>query len=145
WLADGVDRPGIFRPHDTNGIFPPTDGRWYLNLTDQAWDPNNLAADNIFQWGAAGDTPVVGDWNGTGISQVGVFRPNDAAFGGKASWYLDQGNVAFSTPVIAPFQFGGGSDRPADGAWQLAGLPQLLDGTPLAGGNSLSAGQLQVV
>jgi DNA-binding beta-propeller fold protein YncE len=149
WLADGVDRPGVFRPVDLNSIFPPVQGRWYLNRNDQAWNPNNLAADNILQWGASGDTPVVGDWNGDGISDVGVFRPVDPNFGGKASWYLDQGDVAWNNavpPTIAPFQFGDSSDRPASGAWQLAGQPQLLDGIPLAGGaDSLSAAQLQMV
>jgi hypothetical protein len=89
---------------------------------------------------------VVGDWNGGGMSSVGVFRPSDGNFGGQSGWYLDVGNVAWNGgPAIAPFQFGGNNDRPASGAWQLAGMPQLLDGTPGEGGASLSAEQLQAV
>src|SRR5262249_2616112 len=84
WLNDGIDRPGIFRPADTAAA---GQSRWYLNLTDQAF---SLATNNIFQLGAAGDTPVVGDWDGSGISQVGVFRASDGNFGGQAGWYLDQ-------------------------------------------------------
>jgi hypothetical protein len=139
WLADGVDRPGVFRQ---------AQGLWFLNLTDQAFNPSNPTASNVFQWGSAGDTPVVGDWNGDGISDVGVFRPSDATFGGKASWYLDQGNVAWNNsvpPTIAPFQFGDSHDLPATGAWQLAGMPQLLDGTPGDGAAGLSMEQLQTV
>jgi hypothetical protein len=147
WLADGIDRPGVFRPVDTDLPLVPQ-SHWYLNLTDQAWNPSNVnAANEIIFWGASGDIPVVGDWNGTGISQVGVFRPSDSSFGGQAGWYLDVDNVGAWTgfTLLAPFQFGGSSDRPASGLWQLAGLPQLLAGAPGAGTASLSLEQLQAV
>jgi hypothetical protein len=134
--------------NDLAGVFRPGSGTFFLSKTNTSFD-GNLPSDSnhlTFQWGGAGDTPVVGDWTGNGISDVGVFRPSDPAFGGQAGWYLDAGNVAWNSapPTIAPFQFGDSHDRPASGAWQLAGLPQLLDGTPGDGAASLSADQLQM-
>jgi hypothetical protein len=136
--------------NDLAGVWRPSSGTFFLSKTNTSFDGAIPSDSNhlTFQWGGAGDTPVVGDWNGDGISDVGVFRPSDPTFGGKSGWYLDQGNVAWSNsapPTIAPFQFGGSSDRPAAGAWQLAGLPQLLDGAPGDGGVSLSIDQLQAV
>jgi hypothetical protein len=31
-------------------------------------------------FGAAGDTPIVGDWNGDGIDDIGVFRSSTNTF-----------------------------------------------------------------
>ena len=33
------------------------------------------SVDRYFPWGSPGDTPVVGDWNGTGSTKVGAFGP----------------------------------------------------------------------
>src|SRR5262249_8096064 len=108
WLGGLTDYIGVFRP---------STGTFFLSLTNTSFDGPIPSDSNhlTFQWGAAGDTPVVGDWNSSGISQVGVFRPSDPAFGGAAGWYLDQGNVSFPAngmPVIPAFTFGGNGDIP---------------------------------
>lgn len=56
---------------------------WYLiNLNSSATD-NNGTADITHSYGAAGDIPVVGDWNGDGKSEIGYHRRS------TNYWYLD--------------------------------------------------------
>ena len=72
--------------------------------------------DQAFAYGGiAGDVPVVGDWNGSGTSKVGVFR--DGFF-----WVLDaNGNHAFDgtgNGQDLAFPFGGiTGDVPVVGKW----------------------------
>jgi hypothetical protein len=72
WNGDGRTKVGVFRP---------SVGRWYLDLSGTA--QYNSATTITGQFGAFGDRPVVGDWNGDGRTKVGVFRPS------VGRWYLD--------------------------------------------------------
>jgi hypothetical protein len=61
------------------GVFRPSDGTFYLDYNGNgAWD--GCGTDKCLQIGMNGDTPLVGDWNGSGTSKVGVFRPSDGVF-----------------------------------------------------------------
>ena len=52
------------------GVF--RNGTWYLDMNgNDSWDPGT---DAIISFGMAGDIPVVGDWNGSGTTKIGVFR-----------------------------------------------------------------------
>ena len=58
-------------------IFPVTAGVYHTatrTFTLQA-SPANL----VFTFGATGDKPIVGDWNGDGITTIGVYRPSTSA------------------------------------------------------------------
>ena len=73
WNGDGVAKVGAFRPSD--GVF-------YLDYNGNGqWD--GCGVDRCLQIGMDGDTPLVGDWDSTGSSKVGAFRPSDGVF------YLD--------------------------------------------------------
>ncbi|MFZ1994541.1 MAG: hypothetical protein WAU75_10550, partial [Solirubrobacteraceae bacterium] len=53
---------------------------WYGAL---AATPAASADDAItvaITFGNAGDVPVTGDWDGSGRTQIGVYRPSDATF-----------------------------------------------------------------
>jgi Divergent InlB B-repeat domain len=65
------------------GIFRPNTGEWFLDGNRNGiWD--GCSVDLCFgPFGRAGDLPVVGDWTGTGLSNIGVFRPS------TAEWLLD--------------------------------------------------------
>ena len=45
-------------------------GNWYLDTSKRG------VVYNSFFFGKAGDIPVVGDWNGDGTDDTGVFRPS---------------------------------------------------------------------
>ena len=63
WTGDGIDKIGLF-----------VDGTWYLDTTgDFRFDTQ------IRGFGQAGDRPVVGDFDGTGIAQLAVYRASIAS------------------------------------------------------------------
>ena len=70
----------------------------------------------IFGYAAAGDKPVVGDWDGIGGDNAGVVRPPAAGQGNLITWLLDTNNDP--TPDIAR-QYGIVGDKPVVGHWRL--------------------------
>ena len=68
----------------------------------------NAAAATFYAFGAPGWTPVVGDWNGDGKTEIGINH--------DGAWYLDMagtGNAASATY----FGFGGPGWTPVVGKW----------------------------
>jgi hypothetical protein len=103
WNGNGVTKVGVFRP--SNGTF-------YLDYNGNGlWD--GCAVDKCFAIGSASDTPLVGDWNGTGFTKVGFFRPAAATF------YLDyDGNGVLDGCVLDKcIAFGFSTDTPLVGDW----------------------------
>jgi hypothetical protein len=73
-----VSKIGVFRnSHD-----------WYLDSNGNGtWDGNVI--DRQYALGKVGDIPVVGDWNGNGITEIGVFRDNhtwNVDYNGNGIW-----------------------------------------------------------
>ncbi|WP_053647939.1 trypsin-like serine protease [Streptomyces sp. XY431] len=66
WTHKGYDTPGLFNP-DT--------ATFYLVNSAHGGD-----ADISFTFGAPGDTPITGDWNGSGTTQVGVYQATGSVF-----------------------------------------------------------------
>jgi hypothetical protein len=107
WNNDGQTEIGIFR-----------NGSWYLDYKGNGgWDGCGIttATDRCLSFGASGDIPVVGDWNGDGFTEVGTKR--------GVSWYLDySGNAVWSGCGLTPatdrcYNFGLASDKPLSGIW----------------------------
>jgi DNA-binding beta-propeller fold protein YncE len=139
WLldynGDGVYTPGIDKyfmwgsPGDTPvvgdwngsgttkiGTYGPTTGLWLLDYNgNYNWDGGGT--DRYFPWGSPGDTPVVGDWNGSGTTKVGVYGPNTGL------WLLDyNGNFAWDGPGVDKyFSWGSAGDTPIVGNWNGSG------------------------
>jgi hypothetical protein len=74
WNGNGVFGLGLFRPSTS---------QWFLDRNgNKAW--NGCSRDRcISSFGMPGDRPVAGDWNGSGTSKIGVFRPS------TGEWFLD--------------------------------------------------------
>ncbi len=89
-------------------------GYWYLDANNNGlWD----ASDFFSIFGAAGDQPVVGDWNGDGREEIGVFR--------NGTWYLDaSGNGYWGTGDIST-TFGATGDQPVVGEWNGDGKDEI--------------------
>jgi hypothetical protein len=104
WTGSGTSKIGIFRL----GFY------WLLDANGNGtYDGNGVGQDYAFPYGGVPqDLPVVGDWNGSGITKVGVFR--EGFF-----WVLDGNNPGDSTHSVGlAFAFGGISgDKPVVGKW----------------------------
>ena len=83
------------------GVFRPSNGNWYLD-----YDKNSFV-DKTFHFGSAGDIPVIGDWDGDGVSDAGIFRPSNG------NWYLDTTKTGV---VNLSFHFGTAGDSPIGGS-----------------------------
>jgi hypothetical protein len=103
WTGTGATQLGLFRPNT---------GEWFLNRDgNRSW--NNCKKDTcITNFGEAGDLPVIGDWNGTGISKIGVFRP------ATGEWFLDlNGNGKWDDAIDLHLTYGAAGDVPIVGKW----------------------------
>jgi hypothetical protein len=73
--------------------------------------------DHVFHYGVATDTPVGGDWNGDGVTSIGIFR--------DGSWRLDvDGDGRWSDADVA-VDFGEKGDLPVAGDWNGDGIDDL--------------------
>ncbi|MFO1020043.1 MAG: hypothetical protein U0903_05030 [Planctomycetales bacterium] len=88
---------------------------WYLDNGDRTWG----SGDQSFGFGLAGDTPLVGDWNGDGTDDVGVFR--------NGQFYLDKnGNRKWdTTDTFINKTFGNATDIPVSGDWNGDGKDEI--------------------
>jgi len=103
WTGDGITKIGIY-----------ADGVWYLDMNNNhAWDGQGADSLAFFGGGVENAEPVTGDWNGDGITKIGIYA--------DGLWYLDMsGNQAWDgTPTDRLGLFGVGlvGARPAAGNW----------------------------
>lgn len=105
WSGRGTTQLGLFRP---------STGQWFLDRNgNRKW--NSCKKDLcIASFGSPGDIPLAGDWNGTGITQIGLFRPS------TGEWFLDRnGNGHWDGADIDLYVTGYGQagDVPVVGRW----------------------------
>lgn len=143
WDGDGKADIGIFGPawpRDARAIAAEPglpDGQNQHNAkpknlpptADEATAPERLLkpsaggamrsdfVDHVFQWGFAGDRPIVGDWNGEGIASIGVFR--------SGMWQLDTDGDGRLTAADMTLRFGQTGDVPIVGDWNGDGRTDL--------------------
>ena len=78
---------------------------------------------------ADGDLPVVGDFNGDGIDELGVYR--------DGTWYIDTNNDRVLDAHDKLFELGGPGDVPVVGDWNGDGIDE--PGVYHAGSNVAAA------
>ncbi len=107
WDGNGIDTPGVFNP---------ATGQWSLTngFKGQNVNNNTPVVNFTFIFGASGDIPLSGDWDGNGIDGVGLFRTSGSTF------ILSNG---FQASVdIKPFIFGSLGSQPIAGDWNGDGI-----------------------
>ena len=111
WNGDGKTNIGFYR-----------NGAWYLDKNGNGkWDGCAIDACLPAFGGLDIDKPLIGDWNGSGVSKVGIYR--------KGLWYLDMnGNGAWDgcdvDACIGPFG-GFDLDKPVIGDWKGDGIGRI--------------------
>ncbi|HYT88002.1 MAG TPA: VCBS repeat-containing protein, partial [Gemmataceae bacterium] len=98
-------------PVNTNGVFDPLTGMWYLK------DSVGPGAPDItpFAYGAPGWISVLGDWNGDGVLTIGGVDP------ATMTWYLKNSNTP-GAPDLTPFAYGAPGWLPVVGDWDGDGM-----------------------
>ena len=126
WGGDASDIPvvGDWNGSGTTkiGVYRQSTGTWYLDLNgNRAWD--GCGVDAVIGWGGdASDIPVVGDWNGSGTTKIGVYRQS------TGTWYLDlNGNRTWDgCGTDGCIGWGGDpSDIPVVGDWNGSGTTKI--------------------
>jgi hypothetical protein len=96
------------------GVFRPSTGSWYLDVNGNGELDDCDIGGCPTSFGQSGDLPVVGDWAGTGMVQIGVFTPSTRL------WQLDRnGNDRWDgctvDQCLGPFDQS--TDLPVVGRW----------------------------
>jgi hypothetical protein len=125
WSGRGKDKIGVFRP---------STGEWFLDLRGNGKFDGCSVDRCIASFGQNGDLPVTGDWDASGISKIGLFRPSTGEWfldvNGNGIWdgcNIDQCIASFGQPedlaVAGDWDATGSSKiglfRPATGEWFL--------------------------
>jgi hypothetical protein len=99
WNGDGRAKIGVYY-----------NGFWYLDYNGNGvWDGSSVDKSYNFGWPAAGVTPLVGDWSGTGTAKIGVYY--------NGFWYLDyDGNGVWNPANDKAYNFG----------WQATGVTPVI-------------------
>lgn len=115
WDGDGKD--------DIGG-YDPTDCCFYLyKLDTETSSAKPFAEKQVIQYGNKGDIPLIGDWDGDGKDEIGVFRqlyPNT----NTNSFFLDKG-LSGGQSDYGPYQFGNVGDIPIVGDWNGDGKDEI--------------------
>jgi len=105
---------------DMIGVYRPSTRVFYLDYNGNgAW--NGASVDRQYTFGMTGDLPIIGDWNGDGTMEIGVYRPSTRVF------YLDyNGNGAWNgASVDRQYTFGMNGDLPIIGDWNGDGTTEI--------------------
>jgi len=114
--------PDQFNPHDGKPKnLPPkaeeaTAGARAMQRTERGFVRQDLI-DHVFLYGQASDAPVTGDWNGDGITAIGVFQ--------NGRWKLDSNGDGRFTASDETVYFGAAGDLPVVGDFNGDGVDEL--------------------
>ncbi len=105
WNGTGTEYIGIYRP---------STGQWFLDYNGNGKLEICKKDGCLGPFGTPEDLPVAGDWDGSGKTQIGIFRPS------TGEWFLDlNGNGSWDgcEVDICIESFGEEGDLPVAGKW----------------------------
>jgi hypothetical protein len=120
FFGNGIVEIGVFRCPAGAGAGAAC--QWYIDANNNGvWD-GAYGGDQVWSFGIPGDIPVVGDWNGVGTSNIGVFRCPVAGSTTPCLWILDAGNKHVYDSTTAIFaNYGLAGDLPVVNNWSGTG------------------------
>ncbi len=112
-FADAID------PNPLNSSVVPAARVGTRTATSSAFSLDLGTSTQVTSFGVASDLPIVGDWDGDGLDNIGAYRPVGSGF------YLDMdGNDVWSAPDRRAF-FGVNGDLPIAGDWDGDGIDEI--------------------
>ena len=114
WTGSGTTKVGIYRPSSSPA------GEFILDLNGNGYMDGGDVSIWLIGAPTAGCVPVTGDWNGSGITKVGLFC--------NGAWYLDATGYPYSSSNQTSFltySFGTTGDIPVVGNWTGSGASKL--------------------
>jgi virginiamycin B lyase len=106
WNGAGKTEIGVVRTLPSGVL------QWVLNTSGSGVFSSS---DSVFNFGLVGDTPVVGDWNGSGKTKIGVVRQQAD---GIAIWALDTNGDGVFDAGDSVFAFGQAGNHFLIGRWK---------------------------
>ena len=97
------------RPNFTLGVAYPNASQ--LEFTADPWHVMSDTASTFY--GLSTDIPIVGDWSGTGVKRIGIFR--------NGTWFLDTNGDGIIDAADQTVVFGQAGDIPVVGDWRGTG------------------------
>ena len=92
-------------------VFNPSTGQWKYLI-------DNGLTELTYYYGSPGDIALIGDWDGNGSSEPGVYRPSTSqfhlAYGGESNWTRTRVIFAYGNP--------GAGWKPVVGDWNGDGV-----------------------
>lgn len=110
WNGDGDDDIGVFRPST----------RQFILDYDESGGWSGPGNDRIYVLGSPGDLPIIGDWNGDGDDNIGVYRPTQRKF---ILDFDESGNWTSGQDLV--YVYGGVGDEPIVGDWNGDGADEI--------------------
>ena len=105
------------------GVF--NDRLWFIDLNGNGiFDPTNRDATNrdiVWRFGQPGDWPVVGDWDGDGFDEIGVYGFRGTTY----RFELDVNGNGTLDAGDAVFVFSGANAQPVAGDWNGDGVDEV--------------------
>jgi len=107
---------------DTIGVFRPSTGQFLLRNSNTTGNP-----DITLSFGQSGDKPLVGDWNGDGMTDIGVFRNGIFVLATvqtvlKSPCLLCVPVLTTTVTTLPQFSFGPSGGLPVAGDWNGDGI-----------------------
>jgi hypothetical protein len=116
-LPDSSNPPAIARPKNVPPQ-PADAAAGYRTLKKgHAGRLRSDVIDHVFEYGEKGDVAVIGDWNGDGIFNIGIFR--------NGTWFLDMDGDGRWSSADRVVEFGQPGDIPVVGDWTGDGISKL--------------------